>query len=474
MNRQEIAQKLNEMGLPKGAIVLLHSSLAAIGKVDGGADAVVDAFLDAVGPEGTLLVPVFGNLGIITTIVKNRPNALVSPCPVGTLAGIGPAAAELFEDHWKPESPHAQGTPFHRLAQKGGFVCLLGVDQDRNTALHGIEAQLKLPYLGQTTQTFTTPDGETVTKTWKHYPGPHRNFIGLDPLFLECGAMTIDRIGNAQVRLLDAKKMWDAALEYGTMDPAFVLCDNPNCPACVRQRADIFSDYIAANESFKLSASARLAGRYVPEMVENLKRVGIKFVELDIIQGVPVSQMSAEKLQAAVSEFNEAGIEVSAARIAAVPDNVEKFIEVMKAAAIGTLIVPSAAEDEQISQLQQAGFNVVICNRSMTGAAVQRKAARCGVNVCFNPANFAEAGQQPFGVYRADRFIRNIVQLDVNDALKTGEAEELACGQAEIKEMISILRCRNFDGFMTIGGGFEYPGILEDAVDRFAELLENM
>ena len=89
MTKQEIINGLSSLGLKKGDLVLLHSSLYSLGHVEGGPDAVIDAFLETIGSEGTLLVPVFGDLGILTTTLKNRPGAVVSPCPVGTVAALG-------------------------------------------------------------------------------------------------------------------------------------------------------------------------------------------------------------------------------------------------------------------------------------------------------------------------------------------------------------------------------------------------
>ena len=45
LTRDDIAQGLRELGLAAGDAVLLHSSLSSIGRVVGGADAVIDAFL---------------------------------------------------------------------------------------------------------------------------------------------------------------------------------------------------------------------------------------------------------------------------------------------------------------------------------------------------------------------------------------------------------------------------------------------
>ena len=59
ITRAGICRALDSLGLREGDCVMMHSSLSALGYMEGGADTVVDALLDAVGPTGTLLVPVF-------------------------------------------------------------------------------------------------------------------------------------------------------------------------------------------------------------------------------------------------------------------------------------------------------------------------------------------------------------------------------------------------------------------------------
>ena len=59
VSRSEIRDGLLSMGIEPGAVVLVHSSLSAFGYVDGGADAVIDALLEALGPSGTLVMPTF-------------------------------------------------------------------------------------------------------------------------------------------------------------------------------------------------------------------------------------------------------------------------------------------------------------------------------------------------------------------------------------------------------------------------------
>ena len=55
----ELVAQLKQLGITPGGILLVHSSLRPLGKVEGGAETVVNALLEALGPEGTLLMPGF-------------------------------------------------------------------------------------------------------------------------------------------------------------------------------------------------------------------------------------------------------------------------------------------------------------------------------------------------------------------------------------------------------------------------------
>ena len=104
---------------------------AASGWVEGGAEAVVDAFLDVLAAEGLLAVPTLtatfaagcmypdlvvyafdpketpSRVGAITEALRRRPNAFRSAHPTHSLAAIGRRAKELVQGH--AETPPSAG-----------------------------------------------------------------------------------------------------------------------------------------------------------------------------------------------------------------------------------------------------------------------------------------------------------------------------------------------------------------------------
>ena len=55
VGRTRLARELAALGLRPGAVALVHCRMSALGTVVGGAETVVRALLEAVGPDGTLV-----------------------------------------------------------------------------------------------------------------------------------------------------------------------------------------------------------------------------------------------------------------------------------------------------------------------------------------------------------------------------------------------------------------------------------
>ena len=52
VTRDTLTRGLRELGVAPGSVLQVHSSLSRLGYVEGGAETVIDALLEAVGPDG--------------------------------------------------------------------------------------------------------------------------------------------------------------------------------------------------------------------------------------------------------------------------------------------------------------------------------------------------------------------------------------------------------------------------------------
>ncbi|MFZ2641788.1 MAG: AAC(3) family N-acetyltransferase, partial [Verrucomicrobiia bacterium] len=149
VTRADIVSCLRAMGVGSGGLVQVHSSLSSFGFVEGGAETVVDALLELVGPDGTVMMPTFNHgaeyvfdvrtspsyNGTITDALRRRPQAVRSIHATHAYAAIGPLAAELCAGHLEAGT-FGMESPLGKLAQRGGWVLLLGVGMNRCTAAH--------------------------------------------------------------------------------------------------------------------------------------------------------------------------------------------------------------------------------------------------------------------------------------------------------------------------------------------------
>jgi len=57
VTQKDVCETLKSLGIKNGDILLFHSSLKSFGEIENGADTVIDGVLDAVGTNGTAVVP---------------------------------------------------------------------------------------------------------------------------------------------------------------------------------------------------------------------------------------------------------------------------------------------------------------------------------------------------------------------------------------------------------------------------------
>ena len=488
ITKKDIVDKLRKIGLKQGDHIIVHSSLSSFGKVIGGADSVIDALIEAVRKEGTVIVPTFGdnpeafnpnksetNLGLIPKIFWRRKAAVRSLHPLASVAAIGKKADWFVEGHNNAKLAHGSNSPYHKLYELGGKVLLLGVDQDRNTFLHTVEEIFHLSYLKPKKASYIDKSGKVKTKTWQYFPGPHRNFIGLQNWLEENGFTKKTRIGNCVAQLMPCRQLLDALLRRVEQKPNLFISENPNLPDGLRQNADILRS-ILKKEHFTLAADSQYAGQYLEECIDNLNRFGIDEIVLSYINDVAWSRLKESKRKWYLKGLLSAGIKIAAIKLPVLEPDIT--IQLLKEAKIRTIIIPSTSLKEDIDKIACAEFDVLIENTRTSSSnyvgQIEKHANRKNrVKAAFNPLEFVRVGEGPFlETYSKTRIKKYIDLMFINDGLATGERTALEEGLAEIKELISILRSRSFSGTFVLQS--MSPQSFKKTATKFLDILNEL
>ncbi len=236
--KEDLKQQLVCMNIQKNDTVLIHTSMRAIGPVEGGADTVIDAFCEYL-EDGLFLVPthtwlsVHGGspiydvtssptcIGALPAAAAFRKDGVRSLHPTHSIWGHGKNAAEFLKGDEIAYSGGTPGTSWSRLGDRNAKILLIGVGHDSNTFIHSIEERAGLPdrLSPEISYMVTVVDAEGNRYTHPYYynhcsksPNVSHFYTNFEKPLVEMGAQTMGKLGNADVRIVDAKKCQEIIL----------------------------------------------------------------------------------------------------------------------------------------------------------------------------------------------------------------------------------------------------------------------
>ncbi len=164
VTKGQVIQDLRKLGIEKGEVILVHSSLKSIGFVEGGTETVIDALMETVGTHGTLAMPCLSlsgpmvetlehssifdpkrtpsTVGAITEAFRKRQGVHRSIHPTHSISAWGAKAEWITSGHENAGTNFGPGTPLHKIMEEGGLILGLGVDFGPVTFVHVIEDTL--------------------------------------------------------------------------------------------------------------------------------------------------------------------------------------------------------------------------------------------------------------------------------------------------------------------------------------------
>ena len=249
--KQDLLAAFRELGMQPGMTVMVHTSLSSMGYVCGGAPTVIEALLETVCSEGTIMMPTQSwknldpevgvhpevgedewqtirdnwpaydkrttptqTMGAVAELFRQWPGSLRSDHPARSVSANGRHAAYLTKNH-NLSNIFGDGSPIGRLYELDGYVLLIGVGYDKNTSLHLADARADYPSKHLSTEhSAMMENGKRVWKAYATLYVDGEDFIQIGEAFEQDHTVSKAQLGNATLRLMRQRELVDFAVRW--------------------------------------------------------------------------------------------------------------------------------------------------------------------------------------------------------------------------------------------------------------------
>lgn len=240
----ELIRDFKKIGIVPGDSVLVHASLSRIGYLRGGAQQLIEALIDYLGPSGNLLMPSFpasgrnfdyllnnpvfdllhtpSAMGIVSETFRKWKGVARSLHPTDSVCAFGPDADYFCEGHFGRQTPYDEFSPFRRVAEKKGKILMLGTTLNGAcTSLHMLEDAVEFTYPVYLPELIKTEvidaagnHREMLTRVHNPEMSVQRNADPLVQIFEKENILKREKIGNASSMLIDSAEMLRVMIDY--------------------------------------------------------------------------------------------------------------------------------------------------------------------------------------------------------------------------------------------------------------------
>jgi aminoglycoside 3-N-acetyltransferase len=251
ITKKSMLEDLKNLGIEKGDILLVHSSLSSLGWICGGAQTVIMSLIDAVGEEGTIVMPThsgdwsdpveWGNpsvpekwhqiiydnmpaydpdltptrgIGKIPELFRTLPKTIRSSHPQGSFCASGKFKEKIIENH-SLTPQFGMKSPLGALYNLDeAKVLLLGVGYDSCTSFHLGETLIGDKAPKKRSGTAMMEENKRCWKWFDDYEYNSDDFSKLGEAFEEKYKVKKGKVGNAHCSLFVIKDGVDFSKEW--------------------------------------------------------------------------------------------------------------------------------------------------------------------------------------------------------------------------------------------------------------------
>ncbi|GER66745.1 AAC(3) family N-acetyltransferase [Weizmannia acidilactici] len=250
VTKERLMEDFRKLGLAEGMTVIVHSSLSSIGWVCGGEVAVIQALMEVITNQGTIVMPAqttnnsdpaywenppipeewwdeirksipafdpritptYG-MGRIAELFRTFPGVLRSNHPNCSFTAWGRDAKYIVEGH-SLDFPFGEKSPLARIYDKNGYILLLGVDYLSNTSMHLGEYRSSRYTTVFKQSCAMMVNGKRVWKSYKDYEENSDLFNKIGRAFERSHKVKTGFVGAALSRLMKQRALVDFTEQF--------------------------------------------------------------------------------------------------------------------------------------------------------------------------------------------------------------------------------------------------------------------
>lgn len=233
-----LMDEFRALGIAPGDTIFVHSAYSTLSRVEGGVEGgpqtVIDAILELVGPQGTLIMPTFNydflrgtpwdirttpsQMGVLTEVVRNDPRAKRMFHAIYSMAAIGRHADELAAH--QSSDCFGETTIFRKFREWDAKILILGLPYSKSiTFLHHCEQAAGVDYrfLKDFKGTAIDSQGKPHDVSYTMFVRDVDKGVVLDfePIgaLLDSKVVTKRSIGLGECRLMKCNEVFDVAVK---------------------------------------------------------------------------------------------------------------------------------------------------------------------------------------------------------------------------------------------------------------------